>query len=196
MKSRLLAAVALACVAWTTSTSAEVKNGIEHTVPGCVRGGELPLLQVSTTGKGELRGYFRRINTTDWCSVEGTNDGPLSRVVLPKFENGDEVEYFFILLDGTRVVARSPRIYRVRVNGECETAFARHILRLSLSCGEDEQGDAAPDGGQGVEDGRGRDGTGAGEGGIERSAEVQLLDDPIQHGDREDDRDRAEADVV
>ena len=140
MKSRLLAAVALACVAWTTSTSAEVKNGIEHTIPGCVRGGELPLLQVSTTGKGELRGYFRRINTTDWCSVEGTNDGPLSRVVLPKFENGDEIEYFFVLIDGVRVVGRSPRIYRTRVTSECQTASARHLIRLTLNCGEDAQG--------------------------------------------------------
>ncbi len=137
MKSRLFAAVAVACVALTTG--AEVKNGIEHTPQACVRGGELPLLQVKTTGKGELRGYFRRINTTDWCSVEGTNDGPLSRVVLPKFENGDEIEYFFVLIDGSKIVGRSPRIYRTRVTAECESAFARHIIRLSLSCGEDAQ---------------------------------------------------------
>ncbi len=137
MKIRAYAAAALALAALTAG--AEVKNGINHTPITCVRAGELPLLQVDATGEGELRGYFRRINTTDWCSVEGTNDGPLSRVVLPKFESGDEVEYFFVLIDGTRVVARSPRIYRVRVNGECETAFARHIIRLSLSCGEDAQ---------------------------------------------------------
>ncbi|HUR81035.1 MAG TPA: hypothetical protein VM733_09725 [Thermoanaerobaculia bacterium] len=137
MKIRAYAAAALALAALTAG--AEVKNGINHTPLTCVRAGELPLLQVDATGKGELRGYFRRINTTDWCSVEGTNDGPMSRVVLPKFESGDEVEYFFVLIDGSRVVARSPRIYRVRVNGECETPFARHITRLSLSCGQDDQ---------------------------------------------------------
>jgi hypothetical protein len=137
MKIRAYAAAALALAALTAG--AEVKNGINHTPVTCVRAGELPLLQVDARGEGELRGYFRRINTTDWCSVEGTNDGPLSRVVLPKFEAGDEIEYFFVLIDGVRVVARSPRIYRVRVNGECETAFARHIIRLSLSCGEDDQ---------------------------------------------------------
>ncbi len=137
MKSRLFAAVAVACVALTTG--AEVKNGIEHTPQACIRGGELALLQVKTTGNGELRGYFRRINTTDWCSVEGTNDGPLSRVVLPRFENGDEIEYFFVLIDGARIVGRSPRIYRTRVNAECQTAFARHIVRLSMNCGDDAQ---------------------------------------------------------
>lgn len=137
MKSRLFAAVAVACVALTTS--AEVKNGIEHAPQACVRAGELPLMQVKTTGKGELRGYFRRINTTDWCSVEGTNDGPLSRVVLPKFENGDEIEYFFVLIDGSKIVGRSPRIYRTRVTAECESAFARHLIRLSMSCGDDAQ---------------------------------------------------------
>lgn len=137
MKSRLFAAVAVACVALTTG--AEVKTGIEHTPLSCIRGGELPLLQVQATGKGELRGYFRRINTTDWCSVEGTNDGPLSRVVLPKFENGDEVEYFFVLIDGVRVVGRSARIYRTRVTADCQTASARHIIRLTMNCGDDAQ---------------------------------------------------------
>lgn len=137
MKTRVLTAAAV--LLFALSLSADVKSGIEHSGVSCVRAGELPLLQVSVEQKGELRGYFRRINTTDWCSVEGTNDGPLSRVVLPKFENGDEIEYFFVLIDGVRVLARSPRIYRTRVTMECETAFARHILRLAMNCGEDAQ---------------------------------------------------------
>ena len=112
---------------------------MDHTPTSCVRGGELPLFQVTTNTKGELRAYFRRVNTTDWCSVEGTNEGPLSRVVMPRFETGDEVEYFFVVIDGGRILARSPKIYRVRVTGECETAWARHILRLELRCGENEQ---------------------------------------------------------
>jgi len=137
MKSRLITAFVVASVA--LAMSAQVKTGVEHTPVNCIRAGELPLLQVQTSGKGELRGYFRRINTTDWCSVEGTNDGPLSRVVLPKFENGDEIEYFFVLIDGVRVVGRSERIYRVRVSLECESPFARHITRLSMNCGDDAQ---------------------------------------------------------
>ena len=138
MKSRLIAAVALAGVALTTP-AAEVKNGIDHSPMACVRAGELPLLQVKTAGPGELRAYFRRINTTDWCSVEGTTEGPLSRVVLPKFENGDEIEYFFVLIDGVRVIGRSQKIYRTRVTTECETAFARHLIRLTMNCGDDAQ---------------------------------------------------------
>lgn len=137
MKIRALAAAALALVA--VSMSAEVKNGLDHTPAACIRGGELPLLQVYTNAEGELRGYFRRINTTDWCSVEGTNEGPLSRVVLPKFESGDEIEYFFVLIDGVRVVSRSPRIYRSRVTADCQSASARHIIRLTMNCGEDVQ---------------------------------------------------------
>jgi hypothetical protein len=112
---------------------------MEYTPVSCIKAGELPLLQLKIEGEGELRSYFRRINSTDWCSVEGLNDGPLSRVVLPKFENGDEIEYFFVLLQGRRVVARSPRIYRARVSDDCQLPFARHILKLSLSCGQDDQ---------------------------------------------------------
>jgi hypothetical protein len=141
MKTRALTAAlwALLAVSLAGSAAAQVKNGIEHTPGVCLRAGELPLLQVTTSDEGELRGYFRRINTTDWCSVEGTNEGPLSRVVLPKFEAGDEIEYFFVLLDGARVVGRSSRIYRARITADCDVAFARHMIRLSMSCGEDAQ---------------------------------------------------------
>lgn len=138
MNARALA-VAAAALLFANVAGAAGSPSMEYTPVSCVKGGELPLLQVRVEGKGELRSYFRRINSTDWCSVEGVNDGPLSRVVLPKFESGDEIEYFFVLLDGRRVVARSPRIYRASVSGECNAAFARHILRLSLSCGEDVQ---------------------------------------------------------
>jgi len=137
MKTRILTALVFAFLA--ASVSAQVKNGIEHTPVSCIRAGELPLLQVTTSDEGELRGYFRRINTSDWCSVEGTNNGPLSRVVLPKFEAGDEIEYFFVLIQGVRVMGRSQRIYRARVTAECEDAFARHIIRLTMQCGENDQ---------------------------------------------------------
>ena len=141
MKTRALAAALVALLALPLSAQRTAQNtGIEHLPLSCVLAGELPLLQVKVEGKGELRGYFRRINTTDWCSVEGENNGPLSRVVLPKFEAGDEIEYFFLLIDGVRVVARSPRIYRVRVNAECETPAARHMIRLSMQCGDDANG--------------------------------------------------------
>lgn len=137
MKIRALAAAAVAFVA--ISMNAEVKSGIEHTPAACIKSGELPLMQVKTEAEGELRGYFRRLNTTDWCSVEGTNEGPLSRVVLPKFETGDEIEYFFVLIDGVRVVSRSARIYRARVTADCQSASARHIIRLTMNCGDDAQ---------------------------------------------------------
>lgn len=126
---------------------------MEYTPVPCIKAGELPLLQLKIEGQGELRSYFRRINSTDWCSVEGLNDGPLSRVVLPKFDNGDEIEYFFVLLQGRRVVARSPRIYRARISDDCQMPFARHILKLSISCGEEVQAiPAALGAGYAVED--------------------------------------------
>jgi hypothetical protein len=138
MKARALI-IAIAALA-ALAANAQTKGAIEYKPVTCVRGGELPVLQMQIEGKGELRAYFRRINTTDWCSVEGVNDGPLSRIVLPKFDTGDEIEYFIVLIDGRRVVGRSPRIYRTSVTSECETAWARHIIKLSMSCGEDDNG--------------------------------------------------------
>ena len=136
MKKSLLAVVVASLA---LSADAQVRSAVDHTPISCVRAGELPLLQVRATGKGELRGFFRRVNSSDWCSVIGLNDGALSRVVLPKFENGDEIEYFFVLTEGIRVIGRSPRIYRVGVANSCETAFARHVLPLSMNCGPNEQ---------------------------------------------------------
>ncbi len=138
MKTRapFFAAVALAAAV----ANGETQSMINYKPVSCMRGGELPVLQMQIEGKGELRAYFRRINTTDWCSVEGVNDGPLSRIVLPKFDTGDEIEYFIVLIDGRRVVARSPRIYRAKITANCETAWARHIIKIALSCGEDQTG--------------------------------------------------------
>jgi hypothetical protein len=128
-----------AALVLASTAGAAPKVSMTYTPVSCIKAGELPLLQLNIEGEGELRSYFRRINSTDWCSVEGLNDGPLSRVVLPKFDNGDEIEYFFVLLQGRRVVARSPRIYRSRVSDDCQLPFARHVVRLSLSCGQDLQ---------------------------------------------------------
>ena len=134
----LIIAAALALAAF--AANAQQKSVIDYKPVSCFRGGELPVLQMQVEGKGELRAYFRRINTTDWCSVEGVNDGPLSRIVLPKFDTGDEIEYFIVLIDGRRVVARSPRIYRAKITNACETPWARHIIKIALSCGDDELG--------------------------------------------------------
>lgn len=143
MKTRtlLLAAAAIAALTAGGQQPKPKKAAMNFTPVSCIRGGELALLQVdvdTSNPKAELRAYFRRVNTTDWCSVEGTNEGPLSRVVLPKFENGEEIEYFFVMLEGRRVVTRSPRMYRSRVAQSCETPFARHVMRVSMNCGQDQ----------------------------------------------------------
>jgi hypothetical protein len=100
----------------------------------------MPVLQVQVEDKGTLRAYFRRINTTDWCSVEGTNLGKLSSITLPKFETNDEIEYFFVVLDGKRIIAKSPQIYRVKATDSCETPWARHTLMLIMDCTENGPG--------------------------------------------------------
>ena len=138
MKTRTLLAVAALAAVTLTAGGQSKKAALNFTPVSCIKGGELALLQLDVAEKGELRAYFRRVNTTDWCSVEGTNEGPLSRVVLPKFETGDEIEYFFVLLDGRRVAARSPRMYRSSVSAECQSPFARHVIKIAMNCGQNE----------------------------------------------------------
>ena len=140
MKTRILLIALTAAAALTAGAQQPKKASMNFLPVSCIKAGELALLQVNVEGnpKAEIRSYFRRVNTTDWCSVEGTNEGPLSRVVLPKFENGDEIEYFFVLLEGRRIISRSPRMYRSSVAQNCETPFARHVIKVSLNCGQDQ----------------------------------------------------------
>lgn len=135
MKKLAIALLLIAAVA------ANAQPGrIDHTPLLCLRGGEMPVLQVQVEDKGTLRGYFRRTNTTDWCSVEGTNLGKMSSVTLPKFDVNDEIEYFFVVLDGKRIIAKSPQIYRVKATDSCETPWARHTLMLIMDCTENGPG--------------------------------------------------------
>ena len=132
MKKAFILSVAI--FSFALVASAQDEGTIGYSPVSCVRSGEMPVLQVSLNQPGVLRAFFRRVNTTDWCSVEGKNEGPLSSVTLPKFDTNDEIEYYFLVLDGKRVAAKSPQIYRVKVSNSCETPFARHILMLTMDC--------------------------------------------------------------
>ena len=64
----------------------------------------------------------------------------MSSVTLPKFDLNDEIEYFFVVLDGKRIIAKSPQIYRVKATDTCESPWARHTLMLIMDCNENGPG--------------------------------------------------------
>ena len=132
-KRTLLAALSLLLAG---AAFAQTGGVINYTPVGCLPGGDSAMLQLNVTQKGELRAYFRHLNSTEWCSVIGNNDGQLSTVVLPKFQIGDEIEYFFVLLDGKRVIAKSPEIYRVKNTPNCDSNVARHSTTFAIDCGQ------------------------------------------------------------
>jgi hypothetical protein len=107
---------------------------IEHTPPGCMLEGEMPIMNVDTSDDGLLRAYFRRQGATDWCFVDGKNLGKISQVTLPKFDNGESIEYYFVVIDGKRIIAKSPKIYNARNDHHCDAPFARHAVMLTLEC--------------------------------------------------------------
>jgi hypothetical protein len=137
-----IATLALAALLLVPAAFAQTGNVIEHHPLSCIMADEMPVMQVQVSAdtKGELRGYYRRTNSTDWCSVIGTNLGKLSSVTLPKFNSGDEIEYFFIVVDGKRVVAKSPQIYRTRSTEKCDSPFARHLALITIDCGNNGAG--------------------------------------------------------
>jgi hypothetical protein len=132
MKTRILLTLAFAMSA--VAAMAVQPGTIEHIPPGCMVEGEMAIMSVETADDGLLRAYFRRQGATDWCFVDGKNLGKISQVTLPKFDPNEEIEYYFVVLDGKKVVAKSGRIYNARNEHHCDAAFARHAIMLTLEC--------------------------------------------------------------
>ena len=111
-----------------------VKPTIEYKPGTCVLGGEMPVFEVALNHEGLFRAFFRRVGSTDWCSVDGINNGKLSTVTLPKFDTGDEFEYYFVLIDSKRIIAKSPQIYHARAEAVCDAPFTRHATLVTMQC--------------------------------------------------------------
>jgi hypothetical protein len=107
---------------------------IEYTPVGCFRADEMNILSMWTTSEGVLRAYFRPVGGSDWCSVEGQNLGKNSIVVMPKFDDGKEYEYYFVTIKKNEITARSSRVYRARVTPHCDTLVSRKTAFLILDC--------------------------------------------------------------
>ena len=132
MKTRIfLSAVLLLCGG---AAFAQQPGVVDHNPDACMLAGELPMMMVSTVDDGLLRAYFRRNGTTDWCSVDGKNLGKASNVILPQFQNGTEIEYYFVVLKGRQVIAKSPKIYKTKAMMNCTAPFARHAINLTMEC--------------------------------------------------------------
>ncbi len=132
MKIRILLTLAFAMSA--LAAMAVQPGSIEHYPPGCMVEGEMAIMSVETVDDGILRAYFRRQGATDWCYVDGKNLGKMSQVTLPKFDPNEEIEYYFIVLEGKSIVAKSPRIYNARNDHHCDAQFARHAIMVTLEC--------------------------------------------------------------
>ncbi len=132
MRIRILISVAILLCGATAF--AQQQGVIDHKPESCILGGEMPMMMVSTVDDGLLRAYFRRLGTIDWCSVDGKNLGKASNVIFPHFDVGYELEYYFVVLKGREVVAKSPQIYRTTATLKCNSAFARHAINLVMEC--------------------------------------------------------------
>lgn len=131
---RLNALAGIVLLATAATSFAQKQGVIEYQPATCMRGGEMTVFQMSVKDSGTLRSYFRRVGATDWCSVDGTNRGPISSITMPKFEDGDEIEYYFAVINGKEVVAKSPQIYRIKATSSCDTPIARHVIALPMEC--------------------------------------------------------------
>lgn len=132
MKIRIL--LILVCAVSAVAAMGAQPGTIDHNPPGCMVEGEMPIMQVETSDPGLLRAYFRRQGATDWCFVDGKNLGKVSQVTLPKFDPNESIEYYFVVIDGKRIVAKSPQIYNARNEQRCNATFARHAIMLTLEC--------------------------------------------------------------
>jgi hypothetical protein len=116
------------------SAAAQQQGTIQYQPVACIRADDMPVLHCGVKEKGELRAYFRRVGATDWCTVPGENRGQLSAVTLPKFLTGEEIEYYFVVINGKQIVAKTADIYRVKATEACDNPVARHATILPMEC--------------------------------------------------------------
>lgn len=117
-------------------------NAIQYQPITCILPNEQAVLQLKVAIPGEIRAYFRYVDTPDWCWVEGNNYGPASTVTLPEFRPGSEIEYFFVVLENKRVMAKSATLYRAKTDDHCQTLVARHSLEFAVDCTHEVSGTA------------------------------------------------------
>jgi len=117
-----------------TATYAQQQGVVEHAAPSCFVGAAMPFLSCSTSSPGLLRAYFRKVGNTDWCSVDGHNRGRRSDVTLPRFESGDQLDYYLVVLNDKQVVAKSAQIYRVQFTSRCDSLITRHATLPTMEC--------------------------------------------------------------
>ena len=51
-----------------------------------------------------------------------------------KHRHRHSIEYYFVVIEGKRIVAKSPKIYNARNDSHCDAPFARHAIMLTLEC--------------------------------------------------------------
>jgi hypothetical protein len=128
---RLLLPIVLLVAATATAQQAP----IQHTPATCMRADQNTVLTVDLASKGTPRAYFRREGATYWCWVEGTRLGQKATFVLPKFESGPIIEYYFVTVDEHDVVTgKSKEIYRVPSADHCDAVVARHLEYVLTHC--------------------------------------------------------------
>lgn len=143
MRRIVLSAAFLLLTAGSAFAQTQADNVIEYTPVSCIVADELTVLQLNVTKQGDLRMYFRYVNTPDWCWVQGNNMWQISTVVMPKFKPGQEIEYFFVLLDNRRVIGKSPVVYRAKASEDCNTLVARHSINFAVDCSHEVSGSAS-----------------------------------------------------
>lgn len=143
MRTRVLHLAAVLLLAATAVFPQAVPDPIGYQPVSCITPDQLPVFQLNLAIPGELRAYFRFVNTPDWCWVQGNNLGPVSTVVMPKFRAGQEIEYFFVVLEKKRVIAKSPVLYRAKATEHCDTLVARHSLDFIVDCSHEVSGGGA-----------------------------------------------------
>ena len=46
--------------------------------------------------------------------------------------DGDEFEYYFVLIDSKRIIAKSPQIYHTKAEAICDAPFTRHATLVTM----------------------------------------------------------------
>lgn len=126
--------VSILLILLATPLAAQQMPGIIHEPPPCLRAERQPLLEARLETEGTPRVYFRQRGADSWCFVDGERLLDKAIVILPEMPKDVHLEYFFVTYVEDRITGRSPEVYTLPVQSDCQVPVGRHTGILTLDC--------------------------------------------------------------
>lgn len=126
MTMRTAAIAGVLCLIAFSVSAQQAVQPIFHERPECMWSEDEMFLGATMTSEGEARAYYRPMGAEEWCYVVGDRLTDRAFFILPEFDEGVTIEYFFLSHVNDVITGRSDEIYSIALSPDCRRRPPRH----------------------------------------------------------------------